>query len=124
MAVTPLAAPRTASDPTPMPAHKFSFGLGTVGNLGRDPFGDQTRPRLDPVAVVEHPGVLGAYGVSFHDDDLVPPGSSSVERDAIVRRLSLDGLAAGATPNGRSISSPIELFWESARREECGGRHL
>ena len=58
----------------PQPDDHFTFGLWTVGNRGRDPFGNETRPPLDPVDAVHHLAELGAYGVSFHDDDLVPPG--------------------------------------------------
>jgi xylose isomerase len=72
---------------TPRPEHKFTFGLWTVGNPGRDPFGHEVRPPLDPVAVVRHLADLGAYGVSFHDDDLVPYGSSPSEREAILKRF-------------------------------------
>jgi xylose isomerase len=76
------------SDPfTPRPEHRFTFGLWTVGNPGRDPFGHEVRAPLDPVDSVRHLAALGAYGVSFHDDDLVPPGSSSAEREAIVKRF-------------------------------------
>jgi xylose isomerase len=74
-------------DLVPKTADRFSFGLWTVGNVGRDPFGEPTRPRLDPVDAVRHLGEAGAWGVSFHDDDLVPPGSSAQERDAIVSRF-------------------------------------
>jgi xylose isomerase len=80
---------------TSRPTHKFTFGLWTVGNPGRDPFGEATRPRLDPLEAVEHLGVLGAYGVSLHDDDLIPPGTSLHERDAIVRRFQQALEAAG-----------------------------
>src|SRR6478672_11024244 len=59
------------------PDDHFTFGLWTVGNRGRDTFGNETRPPLDPVDSVHHLAELGAYGVSFHDDDLVPPGSSA-----------------------------------------------
>jgi xylose isomerase len=72
---------------TPRPSDHFTFGLWTVGNRGRDPFGHETRPPLDPVEAVERLSGLGAYGVSFHDDDLIPPGSSPAERDAILRRF-------------------------------------
>jgi xylose isomerase len=72
---------------TPRPEHKFTFGLWTVGNPGRDPFGHEVRPPLDPVAAVRHLADLGAYGVSFHDDDLVPYGSSPSEREAILKRF-------------------------------------
>ncbi len=63
----------------PQPADRFTFGLWTVGNRGRDPFGHETRPALDPVDAVHHLSDLGAYGVNFHDDDLVPPGSTAAD---------------------------------------------
>jgi xylose isomerase len=72
---------------TPTPADRFTFGLWTVGNRGRDPFGFEVRPALDPVDSVHRLADLGAYGVNFHDDDLVPPGSSASEREAIVKRF-------------------------------------
>lgn len=59
----------------PRPEHRFSFGLWTVGWQARDPFGDATRPALDPVESVHRLAELGAYGVTFHDDDVVPFGS-------------------------------------------------
>jgi xylose isomerase len=71
----------------PTPEDHFTFGLWTVGNRGRDPFGHETRPPLDPVETVERLADLGAYGVNFHDDDLVPPGSTASEREAIVKRF-------------------------------------
>jgi xylose isomerase len=76
----------------PSPADKFTFGLWTVGNRGRDPFGAFVRPPLDPVAAVHHLGKLGAYGVNFHDNDLVPIDASPADRDRIVRdfRRALD----------------------------------
>ena len=58
----------------PTPEDRFSFGLWTIGWQARDPFGDATRPPLDPVESVHRLAELGAYGVSFHDDDLVPFG--------------------------------------------------
>ena len=82
------------TDPyTPKPEHRFTFGLWTVGNRGRDPFGHEVRPALDPVESVHRLAELGAYGVNFHDDDLVPPGSSPAEREAILKRFrrALDG---------------------------------
>jgi xylose isomerase len=66
---------------------RFSFGLWTVGWNARDPFGDATRPALDPVESVERLAELGAYGVTFHDDDLVPFGSGDAERTAIIERF-------------------------------------
>ncbi|WP_043268034.1 xylose isomerase [Streptomyces sp. CT34] len=71
----------------PVPADKFSFGLWTVGWQGRDPFGDATRPALDPVEAVHRLAELGAYGVTFHDDDLIPPGSGDRAREAAVKRF-------------------------------------
>jgi xylose isomerase len=73
---------------TPRPEHRFTFGLWTVGNPGRDPFGEPTRAPLDPVTSVERLAELGAYGVSLHDNDLVPYGTSAAERDRIVTRFS------------------------------------
>ncbi len=76
------------SDPyIPRPEHRFTFGLWTVGNPGRDPFGHEVRPPLDPVEAVHRLAELGAYGVNFHDDDLVPPGSSPSERGSILKRF-------------------------------------
>jgi xylose isomerase len=71
----------------PTKADKFSFGLWTVGWPARDPFGDATRPALDPVESVHRLAELGAYGVTFHDDDVVPFGSSDGERDKHLERL-------------------------------------
>jgi xylose isomerase len=89
---------------TPRPEHRFTFGLWTVGNPGRDPFGDPTRPPLDPLEAVRHLAELGAWGVSLHDDDLVPWGTSLVDRDRIVsrfkRELKDSGMGVGmATTN-------------------------
>ena len=76
-----------SDDLRPQPSDRFTFGLWTVGNPGRDPFGHETRAPLDPVESVHRLAELGAYGVNFHDDDLVPPGSTVAERDAIVARF-------------------------------------
>src|SRR3954452_959392 len=72
---------------TPAPADRFTFGLWTVGNRGRDPFGFEVRPPLDPVDVVHRLAEIGAYGVNFHDDALVPFGSSPAEREVILKRF-------------------------------------
>jgi len=80
--------PSAEMDLTPRPEHRFTFGLWTVGNPGRDPFGEPTRPPLDPVTSVERLAELGAYGVSLHDNDLVPYGASAAERDRIVARFT------------------------------------
>jgi xylose isomerase len=66
---------------------KFSFGLWTIGWQARDPFGDATRPAMDPVEAVERLAELGAYGVTFHDDDLVPFGSDASSREEHVKRF-------------------------------------
>jgi len=63
----------------------FTFGLWTVGNPGRDPFGAEVRPPLNPVKAVARLSELGAYGVNLHDNDLVPIDATSAERDCIVR---------------------------------------
>ena len=68
---------------TPEPAHKFTFGLWTVGHRGNDPFGAETRPGLKPPDTVRKLGELGAYGVCFHDDDLLPPGADDSEHERI-----------------------------------------
>ncbi|WP_256104676.1 xylose isomerase [Streptomyces sp. ODS05-4] len=72
---------------TPTPDDRFTFGLWTVGWQGVDPFGTATRPALDPVESVERLASLGAYGVTFHDDDLIPFGASDTEREAAVKRF-------------------------------------
>ena len=72
---------------TPTPADKFTFGLWTVGWQGRDPFGDATRAPLDPVETVRRLAELGAYGVTFHDDDLIPFGSTDTARAAVISRF-------------------------------------
>ena len=70
---------------TPRPEHQFSFGLWTVGNRGRDPFGDVVRPALPPNDAVAMLAEAGAWGVNLHDNDLVPIDASSAERDRIVK---------------------------------------
>ncbi|MCU0493887.1 MAG: xylose isomerase [Chloroflexaceae bacterium] len=70
---------------TPTPADKFTFGLWTVGNPGRDPFGEPVRHKLSPVELVHVLAETGAYGVNFHDNDLVPIDATLSERSQIVR---------------------------------------
>jgi xylose isomerase len=69
----------------PKPEHKFSFGLWTIANRGRDPFGDFVRPEMPPTDIVALLAEVGAWGVNLHDNDLVPIDASSAERDKIVR---------------------------------------
>src|SRR5687768_12998133 len=72
---------------TPRPEHKFTFGLWTVGNRGRDPFGDAVRESLSPIEIVKMLAEVGAYGVNFHDNDLVPIDATASESDKIVRNF-------------------------------------
>src|SRR5512138_2836973 len=71
----------------PTPADRFTFGLWTVGNPGRDPFGEAVRPVLEPETMVRKLSELGAYGISLHDNDLVPFGASLADRDRLVARF-------------------------------------
>ena len=74
-------------EPRPTREDKFSFGLWTVGWPARDPFGDATRPPLDPVESVHRLAGLGAYGVTFHDDDLIPFGADGDQRERHIKRF-------------------------------------
>src|SRR5215203_2112288 len=98
---------------TPRPEHKFTFGLWTVGNRGRDPFGDAVRPTLQPVEAVRMLGEIGAYGVNFHDNDLVPIDASPQERDQIVsefrRACSQHGVVVPM--------ATVNLFYEPVFRD-------
>ena len=69
----------------PKPEHKFTFGLWTVGNRGRDPFGDATRATVPPPTIVRRLSELGAYGVNLHDNDLIPIDATPADRDRILR---------------------------------------
>ena len=81
-------SPKPAQDAfTPRPEHRFTFGLWTVGNPGRDPFGDPVRSPLSPAHIVRKLAQLGACGVNLHDNDLVPRDSGASERDRIVREF-------------------------------------
>jgi xylose isomerase len=74
------------SDPyTPIKEDKFSFGLWTVGNVGRDPFGDPVRKPIPPNRIVQRLSRLGAWGVNLHDNDLVPIDATRTQRNKIVR---------------------------------------
>ena len=72
------------ADFNPQPEHKFTFGLWTVGNIGRDPFGEPTRDPISPVDIVHMLADVGAWGVNLHDNDLVPIDATTAERDRIV----------------------------------------
>jgi xylose isomerase len=71
----------------PKPEHKFTFGLWTVGNIGRDPFGEPVRERKSPAELVYLLSEVGAYGVNFHDNDLVPIDATPVERNKILKEF-------------------------------------
>ena len=71
----------------PKPEHKFSFGLWTLGNRGRDPFGDAVRATIRPTQIVSMLAEVGAWGVNLHDNDLVPIDATPPERDKIVKEF-------------------------------------
>ena len=82
-----LTQEHTSDQYAPRKEDKFSFGLWTVGNRGRDPFGDFVRPTLSPVETVRQLAALGAWGINLHDNDLVPIDATAAERDRIVREF-------------------------------------
>lgn len=93
-----------SNDLTARPEHKFSFGLWTVGNRGRDPFGEAVRPKIEIVDMLKGLADLGVYGVSFHDDDLMtfgaPESQRRAELEAFKRTLEETGLVCSmATTN-------------------------
>ena len=97
----------------PGPDDRFTFGLWTVANRGRDPFGDVVRPSLPPVEAVRLLGEVGAYGVNFHDNDLVPIDSTPQERDRIVREFR-----AACEENGIAVPmATVNLFYEPVFRD-------
>ena len=98
------------SDYSPKPENKFTFGLWTVGSRGADPFGSTVRPQKSPAELVYLLGEVGAYGVNFHDNDLIPIDATPVEAEAIKsefrKALSDSGLVVPmATTN--LFSDPI-----------------
>src|SRR5260221_13083922 len=86
---------------TPKPEHKFTFGLWTVRNRGRDPFGDAVRPTLPPVEAVRMLAEVGAHAVNFHDNGLGPIHPPPQHRDQIRRDFT-----AAAAENGRAVPMP------------------
>ena len=79
----------------PKPEDKFTFGLWTVGNPGRDPFGPPTRTPPTPVEIVHLLSEIGAYGVNLHDDDLIPLGTATAQRNKIVKEFKQALTATG-----------------------------
>jgi xylose isomerase len=71
----------------PKPEHKFTFGLWTVGNIGRDPFGGPVREQKSPAELVHLLGDVGAWGVNFHDNDLIPIDATPAQRDQILKEF-------------------------------------
>jgi xylose isomerase len=97
----------------PRPEHKFSFGLWTVGNRGRDPFGDAVRPTLPPVEAVRMLAEVGAYGVNFHDNDLVPIDATAQDREQIV-----SGFRRACEETGIKVPmATVNLFYEPVFRD-------
>ncbi len=97
----------------PRAEHKFTFGLWTVGNRGRDPFGDAVRPPLPPVEAVKLLAEVGAWGVNFHDNDLVPIDASAAERDRIVREFR-----SACEKTGIVVPmATVNLFYDPAFRD-------
>jgi xylose isomerase len=100
-------------DFTPKPEHHFTFGLWTVGNRGRDPFGDAVRATIPPVKIVENLARLGAYGVNLHDNDLVPSDASPADRDRIVK-----GFQAALRETGMKVPmATTNLFYDPVFKE-------
>ncbi len=75
------------TDYFPKPDHKFTFGLWTVGNRGADPFGSAVREHKSPAELVYLLGEVGAYGVNFHDNDLIPIDAAPAEAEAIKKEF-------------------------------------
>src|SRR5260221_13983216 len=97
----------------PVPEHKFSFGLWTVGNRGRDPFGDAVRESVSPPDLVALLAEVGAWGANLHDNDLGPIDATPAERDRIVKEV---GEACQA--NGIVVPmATVNLFFDPAFRD-------
>ncbi len=104
---------KTTGQYAPKPEHKFSFGLWTVGNRGRDPFGDFVRPALKPTELVAMLAEVGAWGVNLHDNDLVPIDATPAERDRIVREF-----AASCKKDGIVVPmATVSLFFDPVFRD-------
>lgn len=97
----------------PKPEHKFTFGLWTVGNRGADPFGAQVREKLSAPEIVEMLAEVGAYGVNFHDNDLVPIDATENERDEIVS----DFKKACETNDIKVPMATVNLFYDPIFRD-------
>ena len=116
----------SADSYAPRPEHKFSFGLWTVSNRGRDPFGSEVRPSLPPVDAVKMLAEVGAWGVNLHDNDLVPIDATPAERDRIVKEFKAP---ATATRHRRADGDGQPLLRSGVQgrrlhRERPGGARL
>jgi xylose isomerase len=101
------------SDYQPRAEHKFSFGLWTVGNRGRDAFGDAVRPHISPIDIVSMLAEVGAWGVNLHDNDLVPIDASVAEGARIVRSFK-----AACEANGIVVPmATVSLFFHPVFRD-------
>ena len=97
----------------PRPEHKFTFGLWTVGNRGRDPFGEAVRPTLPPIDIVHMLAEVGAYGVNLHDNDLVPIDATPAERDRIIHEFK-----AACESDGLKVPmATVNLFFDPVFRD-------
>ena len=97
----------------PKPEHRFTFGLWTVGNRGRDPFGEAVRPTLAPVEAVRMLAEVGAYGVNLHDNDLVPIDATPAERDHIVSEFK----SACESHRLKVPMATVNLFYDPVFRD-------
>src|SRR5687768_1915953 len=98
---------------SPRPEDKFTFGLWTVGYRGADPFGSQVRPKLSSVEMVRVLAEIGAYGVNFHDNDLVPIDATAHERDEILREFR----TACDDNNIKVPMATVNLFYDPVFRD-------
>lgn len=97
----------------PKPEHRFSFGLWTIGNRGRDPFGEAVRPTIPPSDIVALLAEVGAWGVNLHDNDLVPIDATPGERDRIVREFQ-----AACKQHGIVVPmATVNLFFDPVFRD-------
>jgi xylose isomerase len=97
----------------PRPEHKFTFGLWTVANRGRDPFGEAVREALPPIDAVGMLAEVGAYGVNLHDNDLVPIEASADESDRIVKEFKKACESSGL----KVPMATVNLFFDPAFRD-------
>ncbi len=103
----------TTNNYLPKPEDKFTFGLWTVGNRGADPFGTVVRDKISPVEIVKFLAEVGAYGVNFHDNDLVPIDATPSEKAQIVK----DFRTACEENNIKVPMATVNLFYEPVFRD-------